>query len=166
MINNSVKTEEEIRKDIVEDYKTSMFVEAGAGAGKTTILINRILKQLEMGFAKPSEIVAITFTNKAAEEMKVRMTEAYSGDDLDNMQISTIHSFCFRLLMEQAFKAHLRLDVSLLEEDVNNDEKDEIFARWYKNIKPSDFKTLREFNIYRIKDLLKSAFNIDKQVSR
>ena len=160
MENKSIKTEEEIRKDIVEDYKTSMFVEAGAGAGKTTILIKRILKQLEMGFAKTSEIVAITFTKKAAEEMKVRMAQSYSGDDLDNMQISTIHSFCFKLLMEQAFKANLRLDVAMLEEDKNDAEKDEIFARWYKNIKPSDFRILREFNIYRIKDLLKSAFNI------
>ena len=160
MINKNIKTEEDIRKDIVEDYKTSMFVEAGAGAGKTTILIKRILKQLEMGFAKPSEIVAITFTKKAAEEMKVRMAKAYSGDDLDNMQISTIHSFCFKLLMEQAFRAGLRLDVAMLEEDKNDAEKDEIFARWYKNIKPSDFRILRELNIYRIKDLLKSAFNI------
>ena len=160
MENKSIKTEKEIRKDIVEDYKTSMFVEAGAGAGKTTILIKRILKQLEMGFAKTSEIVAITFTKKAAEEMKVRMAQSYSGDDLDNMQISTIHSFCFKLLMEQAFKANLRLDVAMLEEDENDAEKDEIFARWYKNIKPSDFRILRELNIYKIKDLLKSAFNI------
>ena len=56
------------REEIIRDLDSNIFVEAGAGAGKTSILVRRILNQLRTGRAKAEELAAITFTNKAAQE--------------------------------------------------------------------------------------------------
>lgn len=73
---------------------------AGAGSGKTRVLTNRILYLVEECGANPSEILAITFTNKAANEMKRRL---YDFDcNAGFMQISTIHSFCAKVLRREA----------------------------------------------------------------
>ena len=69
---------------------------AGAGSGKTRVLTNRILYLVQECGVRPSEILAITFTNKAANEMKRRL---YEFDcDAQYMHISTIHSFCATVL--------------------------------------------------------------------
>lgn len=73
---------------------------AGAGSGKTRVLTNRILYLVKECGVSPSEILAITFTNKAANEMKRRL---YDFDcDAQFMQISTIHSFCAKVLRMEA----------------------------------------------------------------
>ena len=61
------------REEIIRDLDSNIFVEAGAGAGKTSILVRRILNQLRTGRAKAEELAAITFTNKAAQELKTRI---------------------------------------------------------------------------------------------
>ena len=61
------------REEIIRDLDSNIFVEAGAGAGKTSILVRRILNQLWTGRAKAEELAAITFTNKAAQELKKRI---------------------------------------------------------------------------------------------
>ncbi len=65
---------------------------AGAGSGKTRVLTNRILYLVSECGVSPSEILAITFTNKAANEMKRRLYEF--NCNASRMQVSTIHSFC------------------------------------------------------------------------
>lgn len=73
---------------------------AGAGSGKTRVLTNRILYLVNECRVNPSEILAITFTNKAANEMKRRL---YDFDcNAGFMQISTIHSFCAKVLRREA----------------------------------------------------------------
>lgn len=74
-----------------------VLVLAGAGSGKTTMLVNRLAYILETKNIKPYNILAITFTNKAAAEMRSRI-EAQIGPIARDMWISTFHSACVRLL--------------------------------------------------------------------
>ena len=74
-----------------------VLVLAGAGSGKTTVLVNRIAYIIEEKHANPYNILAITFTNKAANEMKERIY-AKIGDLAFNMWISTFHSVCVKIL--------------------------------------------------------------------
>ncbi|MCU0279685.1 MAG: DNA helicase PcrA [Candidatus Nanopelagicales bacterium] len=78
-----------------------ILVVAGAGSGKTRVLTRRIAHLLAEGQAVPSEILAITFTNKAAAEMKDRVT-AHVGPVGQRMWVSTFHSACVRILRRQA----------------------------------------------------------------
>src|SRR2546429_8435529 len=64
------------RQAIKDDLDTTLVVEAAAGTGKTTELVNRILRVLETGRAAMDQIVAVTFTEKAAGELKLRLREA------------------------------------------------------------------------------------------
>ncbi len=78
-----------------------LLVVAGAGSGKTRVLTRRIAHLLDTQQAIPSEILAITFTNKAAAEMKERVT-ALVGPVGQRMWVSTFHSACVRILRRQA----------------------------------------------------------------
>ncbi len=78
-----------------------ILVVAGAGSGKTRVLTRRIAYLLAEGQTVPSEILAITFTNKAANEMKERVTAAV-GPVGQRMWVSTFHSSCVRILRRQA----------------------------------------------------------------
>lgn len=74
-------------------------VVAGPGTGKTKTLVSRILYLLQNRRVKPSEITAVTFTNKAAEEMKVRLEKQLGGKkNIKNLHIGTFHSICYELL--------------------------------------------------------------------
>ena len=125
--------EREIRESIVRDFDNNMFVEAGAGAGKTQLIVDRIIGQLKSGDYEPKDIVVITFTNKAANELLERIINGLrdaiykaSDDDkkrledalkrIEDMNISTIHSLCYKLLQENCFAAKLPVGITLLEE--------------------------------------------------
>lgn len=75
----------------------AVLVLAGAGSGKTRVLTSRIAYILDNELCEPSQILAITFTNKAANEMRERLI-SFIGDKADRMWISTIHSMCLRIL--------------------------------------------------------------------
>ncbi len=79
----------------------SLLIVAGAGSGKTSVLTRRIAGLLASGEASPLHILAITFTNKAANEMRERVQHLV-GRATDGMWISTFHSACVRILRRQA----------------------------------------------------------------
>ena len=151
-------TEEEKRKSIVTELDKSFFVEAGAGAGKTRLIVDRITQQLKSGI-RPEEIVAITFTNAAARELKDRIFESvqkeFAGgglgenakeimDSLDRMHISTIHGFCNRILSERCFDAGLPIGFELLSEKDKEEIFNGLFVEWTeKSMVGSDWEKLR-----------------------
>jgi DNA helicase-2/ATP-dependent DNA helicase PcrA len=79
----------------------SLLIVAGAGSGKTSVLTRRIAGLIQTREAWPSQILAITFTNKAAAEMRERV-QALVGGAAEGMWISTFHSACVRILRRQA----------------------------------------------------------------
>ena len=84
-----------------------LLIIAGAGTGKTTVIIERIKWLVFQNLAKPSEILALTFTDKAAREMEERVDVAMPMGYIQ-MWISTFHSFCDRILRQEAL--HIGLD--------------------------------------------------------
>jgi DNA helicase-2/ATP-dependent DNA helicase PcrA len=89
------------QREAVEYRGQALLIVAGAGSGKTSVLTRRIASLLESREAWPSQILAITFTNKAASEMRERV-EALIGQAADGMWISTFHSACVRILRREA----------------------------------------------------------------
>ena len=82
----------------------AVLVLAGAGSGKTRLLAYRIRHIIESELAKPGEILAITFTNKAAEEMKNRLGNMLGTDIAKGLWVTTFHSFGVRILRRHAEK--------------------------------------------------------------
>lgn len=110
---------------------------AGAGSGKTRVLMARIEYLIQEAGILPWRILAITFTNKAAGEMKERL-HAQMPSEAANVKISTIHSLCVRILREDAAAAGFSKNFAILDAD---DQKS-LLRRIYKekNISAIDFK--------------------------
>ena len=116
------------RARIREDLDTNLLVEAGAGAGKTTAMVGRMVALVRSGRAEVQQIAAVTFTRKAAAELRERFQTALEKAlhaavdpddsevrarldralrDIDRAFLGTIHAFCARLLRERPLEAGL-----------------------------------------------------------
>ena len=117
------------RTAIVADLDDTLFVEAGAGSGKTQSLVDRVVALVTVGRVPMREIVAVTFTEKAAAELRDRVRRALervalSGDELarvaldelDAAAVSTLHSFAQRLLAEHPIDAGLPPRIEVLDD--------------------------------------------------
>ena len=96
-MNNMLDKLNERQKEAVLATEGPVLVLAGAGSGKTTVLVNRIAYMISEKHIRPWNILAITFTNKAAREMKDRI-ERLLGDTAKDMWIGTFHLVCVRIL--------------------------------------------------------------------
>ena len=112
----------EARRRIREEFSATLFVEAAAGTGKTTALVGRIVGLISAGGGTLNPIVAVTFTEKAAGEMKLRLRSEVEKarskatreerdrldralEELELARIGTIHAFCGDLLHERPIEA-------------------------------------------------------------
>src|SRR3954463_1756190 len=89
------------QRDAVLHVDGPLLILAGAGSGKTRVITSRIAFLVGDGHARPDEVLAVTFTNKAAEEMRTRVA-ALLGADCSRIWLSTFHSLCARLLRREA----------------------------------------------------------------
>src|SRR5260221_9600230 len=136
------------RRDIAEALDDTLVVEAAAGTGKTTELVNRILSVLATGRARMIEIVAVTFTEKAAGELKLRLRETLERDrsnapdhgvrerlehalaTLEEAHVNTIHGFCAELLRERPVEACVDPLFAVLTEPQADRLYGRAFRRW------------------------------------
>ena len=91
------------QREAAETLEGPLLILAGAGSGKTRVLTFRMANMIAQGLASPSEILAVTFTNKAAKEMEARMKALLRSCGIpvyERMWISTFHSICARILRE------------------------------------------------------------------
>ncbi|MBU0476653.1 UvrD-helicase domain-containing protein [Patescibacteria group bacterium] len=92
-----------------------LLIVAGAGAGKTTVIAQRLAYLVKKELVKPEEILAVTFTEKAAEEMEERVDRVLPYGYID-LWISTFHSFCERVLREYALDIGLPGDFKIVDQ--------------------------------------------------
>ncbi len=85
----------------VEALEGPVLIFAGAGSGKTRVLTHRIANMIYSGTAQPHEILSVTFTNKAAGEMRHRIKQML-GEDRSHINMGTFHSICARILRREA----------------------------------------------------------------
>jgi ATP-dependent helicase/nuclease subunit A len=142
-------TDRQDREQIATALDDTLIVEAAAGTGKTTELVRRIVRVIETGRAEVTGIVAVTFTEKAAGELKLRLREALeeargvsaSGSAerdrldralgrLEEAQVSTIHGFCADLLRERPVEARIDPLFTVLTEAQAERIYNEAFHQW------------------------------------
>ena len=172
------------REKIKNDLDTNFLVEAGAGSGKTTSLIDRMLNLVKTSKCSVDEIAAITYTRKAAAELRERFQEVLEKEyhklktkskvtkspieiknlkqtlqDIDNIFIGTVHSFCGRLLRERPVEAGIDPDFQEID---GEDEKKLLTEAWNNYLvklklkKPQLIEKLSELRINVTE--LKSSF--------
>ncbi len=115
MEEKTIKQLNKEQKGAVEHTEGPLLVIAGAGTGKTTVLIERLKYLVSKKLARPDEILLVTFTEKAASEMEDRALKALPYGCLD-LWISTFHSFCERILRDHALDIGLSTNFKLLNE--------------------------------------------------
>jgi ATP-dependent helicase/nuclease subunit A len=138
--------DQEARDAIQNELDTTLVVEAAAGTGKTTELVKRILRVLATGRARMEHIVAVTFTEKAAGELKLRLREVLEHDrtetadllvkarldesleTLEEANVNTIHGFCAELLRERPVEARVDPLFAVLTEP----QSDRLYARAFR----------------------------------
>lgn len=106
----------EPQREAVMHFEGPLLILAGAGSGKTRVLTHRVAYLLQEHRVRPDEVVAITFTNKAAGEMRERI-EGLVGPVARRMWISTFHSMCARLLRREAERIGYKSSFTIHAED-------------------------------------------------
>lgn len=118
------------RQEIMNTFDKNYLLEAGAGAGKTTIIVQRILNHIINSDIHPSNIVAITFTKAASTELAERIQKkaleylkdgkygniSHRLEAVDEIFTGTIHSFCELILREMPFEAGLTPAYEIIED--------------------------------------------------
>jgi len=148
---SSTLADQSARDRIRDDLDTTLVVEAAAGTGKTSALIGRILSGIISGRVRLANIVAVTFTEFAAGELKLRLRSAIEEarqqqpsseaeafltqavEELEEARIGTIHSFCADLLREHPVEAGIDPLFEVAPDDLAYPLFDLAFERWFEN---------------------------------
>ncbi len=104
------------QREAVETTEGPLLVLAGAGTGKTRVLTTRFAHILMQNRAFPSQVLAVTFTNKAAREMRERVS-AILGREVEGLWLGTFHALCARMLRRHAERVGLAANFSILDAD-------------------------------------------------
>lgn len=152
------------QKDVIEYGKGTLLVEAGPGSGKTTVIVERIKHLINNEGVKPESFLVITFTNKAADNLKYKLRKELSSEDVLKMQISTIHSFCLEYLKNHCRNKEDYSSLTLIDDDTS--ERKSLFIQKFKG--KLGFKGYSTILDYQISDVLKkfgeyTCFNVDSQ---
>ncbi|OGD17274.1 hypothetical protein A2V47_06045 [Candidatus Atribacteria bacterium RBG_19FT_COMBO_35_14] len=152
--------DQKARDKIIKETNRNILVEASAGSGKTSSLIQRMAVLIKSGKFKVDEIAAITFTRKAAIELKERFQQkiensfretedeiekGYLREALSNLEqcyLGTIHSFCARLLRERPIEAGLDSEFAELDDLDDTLLKEEAWERYLLNLKIEESPSL------------------------
>lgn len=152
------------REKIKHELNTNFLVEAGAGSGKTTSLVERMVELIRTGTCPIDQMVAITFTRKAADELKVRFqaklekswkeeSDADKNDrlatalqNIERCFIGTVHSFCAKLLRERPIEADLDLAFTELEDQEDKDLLEEAWQVYLQNLQTEQSPLLGEMS--------------------
>ncbi len=175
------------QRTAIETYDKSLCVDAGAGSGKTSVLVERILYLLEQRHATLDQIVAITFTDKAAAEMKERLRsecrKKAPEDDpqllnfwrhierrLESARISTIHAFCMGLLKEHALSLGKDPEFGILTEPESFLLRVEVIELTLHELLESDdasaFRLAIEFRRAELVDVLRAMLSDRGAIAR
>ncbi len=104
------------QREAVETVDGPLLVLAGAGTGKTRVLTTRFAHILLTGRAYPSQVLAVTFTNRAAREMRERIS-AITNRPVEGLWLGTFHALCARMLRRQAELVGLKPNFTILDSD-------------------------------------------------
>lgn len=105
------------QREAVMYTKGPLLVLAGAGSGKTRVITEKIAHLIASGQREAKHIAAITFTNKAAKEMRERVAKRVKGDAAEGLTISTFHALGLRFLQQEAARAGLKRGFSVFDSD-------------------------------------------------
>lgn len=105
------------QREAVETTEGPLLVLAGAGTGKTRVLTTRLAHILQSRKAFPGQILAVTFTNKAAQEMKERVSMALGGAPVEGWWLGTFHALCVKMLRRHAGLVGLESNFTIIDTD-------------------------------------------------
>jgi len=118
MINNDyLKNLNDAQKEAVMHLEGPLLIVAGAGSGKTKVLTSRIANIIKEKKAFPNQILAVTFTNKAAKEMQNRVSQILGSTAVGLSWLGTFHSICAKLLRKHASAANLNSNFTIVDTD-------------------------------------------------
>lgn len=158
------------RRQIVTQIEESQIVEASAGTGKTKILVDRLIEVVAKGAATIGNIVVVTFTEKAAAELKLRIRESLESCrelkkeeersnieralyQLEDARIGTIHSFCADILREYPIEAQIDPDFQILGEELSGLSLfEQKFDRWFAQEAQQTSKVIEKLTLKFLMD--------------
>ena len=105
------------QRDAAKHFEGPLLIVAGPGAGKTRVLVERVAYLVKKKNIEPRNILVITFTVKAAEELKARLSKCI-GPEVKSMQVSTVHSFCHEILRDYSDFTELGATFDVLDEEM------------------------------------------------
>lgn len=137
-----------------------LLILAGAGSGKTRVLTHRVAYLIEQGFCNPWEILVVTFTNKAAKEMKERV-ESLVGENVKVEWLGTFHSICVRILKRDIEYLGYSKDFNIIDEQ----DKQKLIKQILKDLKIDEDKFSASSiasSISKAKDELKTVVDYER----